>query len=474
MSLINRISEELKYLASRAIGGKSREQIAEEERKAAEQKAKEAHLATLEREKEEREAAEKRQDEFVKSIVAALKTDKGVTSKPEIISSGATNQDIYDGYGALDQEFKIEISVGDKFTASATVKNKVEDYRSYKISSFIEWRHKDISVTCIEAQDYKNCLSKANEKALKDAVKECAHIARCISSSKELEHSGFLENHKDEFMYDLMLYKKAIGALEIVQNGDEYYLNINGRKIDFNKNTFEFSRAELASALGERHQRDLCGSALLFFEKRISKIAWHCHGLKSIVSKNDLVNLIDDHNGKTGSIISHEELSSNGGSYGDFLYTLSFSNGRDRKEIIGCEKTTLAEAYGLVKRRLDRFNSHMPRFTHQQLLMSAEVLKNMISDKIESKYHQFLNVYESGGPGIYGLEFRVKAGSRATGDRDMVSVKPYSGTINDLMAYINRTISSPNEFINSINKEIHEIRKKDQEQHDDYKLRIRP
>lgn len=96
MGAINNLLEKAKYFMPSVLGGKSREQIAEEERKAteqiaeedrkaAEQKAREEQVATMAREKKEREADEKSHQEFADKILGALKSNYGVTYKLEII-----------------------------------------------------------------------------------------------------------------------------------------------------------------------------------------------------------------------------------------------------------------------------------------------------------------------------------------------------------------------------------------------------
>ena len=171
MGAINNLLEKAKHLIPSALGGISREQIAEEERKATEKKAQDEQKTAMEREKKEledaerkstieqkrieeekraREAIEKVRKDFLDNIEKTIKEGTVIISAYEVLSPGATEQEIVDGGKLRKQSFKLELSTGNSYSASVIVTND-PDHISYKsgvtLWSFLNWRGMSETIT---------------------------------------------------------------------------------------------------------------------------------------------------------------------------------------------------------------------------------------------------------------------------------------------------------------------------------------
>lgn len=232
-----------------------------------------------------------------------------------------------------------------------------------------------------------------------------------------------------------------------MNNNGEFQISLGASKIDFNHNTFEFKKNELASALGCHDCRSLSDTALRLFEKRVKEIASKNHNLTNPLSVEDLEGIIAEHTSKTGIEIN---LINNNG-----LYDLLIKNRSEKPQL--CERVTIGEAFGTIQRRMEEFDYYRPTHKIMDVSNGLDKLCAAASNSINRGNIALpldYSIYESGGLGLYKVDFfqLIKDPSGKSCKVGGYGFNPR--TINDLMEIINNEISDPQDLIDVINKNI--------------------
>ncbi|WP_439861370.1 hypothetical protein [Pseudomonas sp. MBLB4136] len=467
MSLINKISEELKYLASRYlasrdVGDKSREQIAEDERKAAEKKAREEQLAAMEREKNEvkaaeeqkiamelerleqekieREASERKQKELVDGIISDSNNHALVKQNGVCICGGLTDVDFLDGKPLSTQKVRVDICIENKIKAYVEVINDPNKYFNDTVGEFFSWKHKYSREPVVEQilDPHGNQIDISEEilSPLKNVLREIARQSIYIDLYADLNTPRFSEQYKNEHMETFRNCMQAINSIQLIKVNENIFIKANGKEISFDEKTFEFSMRKLENAVSGKFKSkpDAHDKALL--GRTIGVVASREFGLESKVSVALLEEKIKKYNSLTGEDAG---LCINSG-----LYTLIHNSEENESANVfeGFKDVTIWEAFGVMSRKIDQLKENPHVLAHLRFKNRINELCKIISAEMNEGSKVIPEFKPTEDPSIYCLGFYSVFDYKGTKIKTE-TIPIGKGRIDYLMPSIDLYISNP-------------------------------
>lgn len=285
MSASNSLFEKAKHRISKMFGGKSIEQMAEEERKAAEQKVMEEQLDAMALEKNERESAEKIKRDFVESVISDLESNTNTEIQQTTTNGWWPNQTL-----------TFTVIVGGKLESKIIVTND-QSYYSCKgsVENFFSWS--ECRTKYPERFNFKGeGLSKELSDSLADALKKYAEptVVDALNSRKAKGVPEFARDYKSYHISQYTSCHEVISSLRIINDNGDFKIKFNDSEIPFDEKTFEFNKWDLKRALKETSISVLEDHHMRIIDGAIKIKAFREHGLSSPATEQKLYEKIKE------------------------------------------------------------------------------------------------------------------------------------------------------------------------------------